>query len=124
MIPVGDEQPPFKAISGPNLLVPSEIASVGMDADQVSKCFERFWQGEGGDVRRFGGTGIGLYIVRSLVEAMGGRASVTSAPGYGTTFTFTLPLSGPSHDDLQIATGERSPTREFMRQLGLRSDDE
>lgn len=63
---------------------------VGMTTDHAAQCFDRFWQAELSDVRRFGGTGIGLYIVRSLVEAMEGRVSVTSSPGEGSTFTVEL----------------------------------
>ncbi|MEY2402984.1 MAG: two-component system, OmpR family, phosphate regulon sensor histidine kinase PhoR [Acidimicrobiaceae bacterium] len=64
---------------------------VGMTDEQVAHCFDRFWQAEGTDARRFGGTGIGLYIVRSLVEAMSGRIFVSSAPGEGAAFTVELP---------------------------------
>jgi signal transduction histidine kinase len=63
---------------------------VGMTEEQVTHCFDRFWQAELSDVRRFGGTGIGLYIVRSLVEAMNGSIAVSSAPGAGAAFTVEL----------------------------------
>jgi signal transduction histidine kinase len=63
---------------------------VGMTEEQVIHCFDRFWQAEFTDVRRFGGTGIGLYIVRSLVEAMNGSITVSSAPGEGAAFTVEL----------------------------------
>jgi signal transduction histidine kinase len=63
---------------------------VGMTDEQAANCFDRFWQAELTDVRRFGGTGIGLYIVRSLVEAMNGRIMVSSAPGEGAAFTVEL----------------------------------
>jgi signal transduction histidine kinase len=63
---------------------------VGMTQEQAAHCFDRFWQAEHSDVRRFGGTGIGLYIVRSLVEAMNGTISVSSAPGEGAAFTVEL----------------------------------
>lgn len=56
-------------------------AGVGMDAEQVGRCFEKCWQAESTDVRRFGGTGIGLYIVRSVVEAMWGDIAVASTSG-------------------------------------------
>ncbi|MGH9276221.1 MAG: PAS domain-containing sensor histidine kinase, partial [Acidimicrobiales bacterium] len=69
---------------------------IGMTPEQIERCFDRFWQAESTDVRRFGGTGIGLYIVRSLVEAMGGTIAATSELGAGATFTVTLPLEGPS----------------------------
>ncbi|HEX9694768.1 MAG TPA: ATP-binding protein [Actinomycetota bacterium] len=98
---------------------------IGMDDEQAARCFEKFWQAESSDVRRFGGTGIGLFIVRSLVEAMRGKVGVTSAPGKGSTFWFRLPV--PGHVEAAAAgapgtapgIGERSITREFMRQLGI-----
>ncbi|MGN6473411.1 MAG: PAS domain-containing sensor histidine kinase, partial [Mycobacteriales bacterium] len=70
-----------------------EIADhgIGMDSEQAAHCFEKFWQAESTDLRRFGGTGIGLYIVQSLVEAMGGTASVCSERGAGSRFAVRLP---------------------------------
>src|SRR5262249_47941562 len=93
---------------------------IGMTAEQAEHCFEKFWQADSGDRRRFGGTGIGLYIVRSLVESMGGRVDVTSAPGEGSTFTVTL--ASVDHivpEQRTAATPERSIIREFMRQIGV-----
>jgi PAS domain S-box-containing protein len=97
---------------------------VGMTEEQAQHCFDRFWQAEATDVRRFGGTGIGLYIVRSLVDAMGGSIVVTSAPGAGSTFRFVLDradrpprprlVPAPEHD-----RGEQTMIREYMRQLGV-----
>lgn len=51
-----------------------------MSPETVENCFDKFWQADGTGTRRFGGTGIGLYIVRSLIEAMGGAVSVRSRP--------------------------------------------
>ena len=100
---------------------------IGMDAQQAARCFDRFWQAESSDVRRFGGTGIGLYIVRSLVEAMGGRVDVESAPQKGSTFTVRLPRSAPepgvpAETVPEPSVGrEPSQIREFMRQMGIPS---
>lgn len=98
---------------------------IGMDDEQVARCFEKFWQAETSDGRRFGGTGIGLFIVRSLAEAMRGRVSVESAPGKGSTFHLRLPRR-PATPPVEAAepaakpgVGERSITREFMRQIGI-----
>lgn len=63
---------------------------IGMDEEAAARCFDRFWQAEQGDDRRFAGTGVGLYLVRALVEGMGGRITVDSRPGEGSTFTVTL----------------------------------
>jgi PAS domain S-box-containing protein len=99
---------------------------IGMTEDQVEHCFDRFWQAEGTDARRFGGTGIGLYIVRSLVEGMGGTVTVTSQPGEGTTFHLVLrtsapeePEAGPEGERPAADAGEQSMIREFMRQMGV-----
>jgi signal transduction histidine kinase len=65
-------------------------AGVGMAPETVRHCFEKFWQADASGTRRFGGTGIGLYIVRSLTEAMGGTVTVGSRLGEGTTFALLL----------------------------------
>jgi PAS domain S-box-containing protein len=95
-------------------------AGIGMDAEQLAHCFEKFWQAESTDVRRYGGTGIGLYIVRSLVEGMKGDIEVTSAPGAGATFTVVLRLAGHGGpEEESVPAGEPSVIREFMRQIGV-----
>ena len=100
---------------------------IGMTADEAARCFEQFWQAD--IPGRRGGTGIGLYIVRSLVEAMGGHVGVKSAPGRGSTFTFSLPRSSrvaersravqASAANPGMGVGEQSMVREFMRQIGV-----
>lgn len=95
---------------------------IGMTPEQAARCFEKFWQAESTDVRRFGGTGIGLYIVRSLVEGMGGQVFVESAPGEGSTFIVSLrraDVRAPDGEDVDPGVGDPSMIREFMRQLGI-----
>jgi diguanylate cyclase (GGDEF)-like protein/PAS domain S-box-containing protein len=105
---------------------------IGMTADEAARCFEPFWQADhtvlrsdGGHDR--GGAGVGLYIVRSLVEAMGGHVAVRSAKGAGSTFTFALPRSAREaqraghRGALPPGMGEDSSIREFMRQIGVPS---
>ena len=55
--------------------------------------FTRFWRGEKSRSRATGGAGIGLSIVKELVQAHGGEVAVESAPGEGSLFRVTLPLS-------------------------------
>lgn len=66
---------------------------IGIPADRIGTIFDRFTRAV--SAQHYGGLGLGLYIVRSLVEAHGGRVAVQSEAGVGSTFTVELPLSGP-----------------------------
>ena len=93
---------------------------IGMDEEQAQRCFDKFWQAESTDVRRFGGTGIGLYIVSSLVDAMGGRIAVETAVGRGSTFTVTLPEM-VDHEPADVPDADQPGIKDFMRQVGALS---
>ena len=64
----------------------------GIAPEHYPMIFTRFWHGS-----RRGGTGLGLYVVRGLVEAHGGKISVGRAKGGGAEFRFTLPAGAPEH---------------------------
>lgn len=63
----------------------------GMNQEDASRVFERFYRTDSSRARASGGTGLGLSIVESLVRAHGGAVSVTTAPGEGCRFRVTLP---------------------------------
>ena len=67
-------------------------SGIGIPADKQQAIFEPFKQADGSTTRRFGGTGLGLSISSTLVDMMGGRIWVESAPQEGSTFHFTLAL--------------------------------
>ena len=63
---------------------------IGMDREQVARLFQPFEQADSSIARRFGGTGLGLYLVRQLAQAMGGTVRVESEPGVGTAITVAV----------------------------------
>jgi signal transduction histidine kinase len=64
---------------------------IGIPPEEQNRIFERFHRVETGLHRRTEGAGLGLYLVKAIVEAHGGRVWVESAPGRGSIFMFTLP---------------------------------
>src|ERR1039458_3354586 len=69
------------------------VADTGMGISEknLPHVFDRFWQADGSSKRKYQGVGIGLALVKELVEIQGGKVTVQSQEGKGTTFTVTLP---------------------------------
>jgi len=70
----------------------------GIAPEHLPRLFDRFYRVDTARSREEGGTGIGLAIARSVVEAHGGRIWAESEPGKGSTFTFELPVAMTMHD--------------------------
>lgn len=77
--------------AGERLVVEVEDTGIGMDADVQDRLFDPFEQASTGHARTHEGNGLGLALVRRVVELLGGAVSVESAPGEGSRFTVTVP---------------------------------
>jgi signal transduction histidine kinase len=78
---------------GPAMRFSVRDPGIGIAAEEQARIFERFHRLDPNMTRGVGGTGLGLYICRELVQRMGGRIWVTSGEGAGSTFSFDLPLA-------------------------------
>ncbi|RLG34822.1 hypothetical protein DRN98_02105 [Methanosarcinales archaeon] len=82
-----------------NIIVDVTDDGIGIEKEELDKIFDRFYQVDGSTTRSGSGTGIGLSIVKELVELHGGTITVESEPGVGSTFRILLPI------DWQIEEG-------------------
>jgi two-component system, sensor histidine kinase and response regulator len=71
---------------------------IGIAQEAQARIFNQFSQGDESTTRRYGGTGLGLAIAKQLAELMGGEIGVSSEPGRGSTFSFTVRLKSNSCD--------------------------
>lgn len=79
---------------------------IGIDPERQDALFEPFTQADGSTTRRYGGTGLGLAVSRRLVDLMGGRIGVRSAPQRGSQFWFTIPLE---ESPQSVVNAEKKP---------------
>ncbi|MFN0057225.1 MAG: ATP-binding protein [Planctomycetota bacterium] len=90
----------------PQLRFTVEDTGIGMEMDQVGELFKPFSRVDSSMTRRHGGPGLGLTICKNMCELLGGKISVESKPGGGSTFTFEIPTG--SLDGVQMRQCVRS----------------
>lgn len=89
---------------GDRVLINVTDTGIGISSDDIHHIFQKFYRADNSDTRTIGGTGLGLYIVKQRVEAMGGRVWAESAFGEGSTFYVSLPrISGEEYEKRMIA---------------------
>ena len=79
---------------GDAVAIAVEDRGEGIPMDELPRIFDRFYRVERGAARSAGGSGLGLYIARAYIDAMGGRLWAESTPGAGSTFVVTVPAMG------------------------------
>jgi len=72
---------------------------IGIPADRIPRIFEKFYQVDASMTRSHGGTGLGLALVKQIMDAHGTRVEVESTPGIGSAFRFRLPIAPPHAPD-------------------------
>ncbi|MCR4744303.1 MAG: hypothetical protein K5894_03635 [Lachnospiraceae bacterium] len=74
---------------------------IGMSKEDKDKLFKSFTQADGSITRKYGGTGLGLYVCKQIVELMGGHIEVDSEKGKGSTFIFTVNLRSENAGEVE-----------------------
>ena len=88
---------------GDRVLINVTDTGIGISADDIGHIFQKFYRSDNSDTRTIGGNGLGLYLVKQRVEAMGGKVWAESAFGEGSTFYVSLPrLSGDEYEKRMI----------------------
>lgn len=89
---------------GDKALINVTDTGIGISADDLGHIFQKFYRADNSDTRTVGGTGLGLYLVKQRVEAMGGHVWAESAFGEGSTFYVSLPrITSDEYEKRMIA---------------------
>lgn len=101
---------------GDRVLINVTDTGIGISADDLTHIFQKFYRSDNSDTRTVGGNGLGLYIVKQRVEAMGGRVWAESAFGEGSTFYVSLPrITGDEYEKRMIAVRNQQAQEQMAR---------
>ncbi len=91
---------------------------IGIDQQNLKHVFERFYQVENSYSKKYSGTGLGLPIVKQLIDLQGGTITVSSVPGTGTAFKFVLPFEKVEVNEKE--TDNLAPVRSLLKSVSKR----
>ena len=101
---------------GDRVLINVTDTGMGISSDDIGHIFQKFYRADNSDTRTIGGTGLGLYLVKQRVEAMGGKVWAESAFGEGSTFYVSLPrLTSAEYEKRMIAVRNREMQEQLAR---------
>lgn len=99
---------------GDKVLISVSDTGIGIPADDIAHIFQKFYRVDNSQTRQIGGTGLGLYLVKQRVEALGGRVWVKSEYGKGSTFYVSLPrISESEYERMSIAYNNEKMVQSF-----------
>lgn len=97
---------------GDKVIISVADTGIGIPADDLGHIFQKFYRVDSTQTREIGGTGLGLYLVKQRVEALGGRVWAESVFGHGSTFYVSLPrISESEYERMRIAYGNEKMVR-------------
>ncbi|MBO7132161.1 PAS domain-containing protein [Candidatus Saccharibacteria bacterium] len=101
---------------GDRVLINVTDTGIGISADDLAHIFQKFYRADNSDTRTIGGTGLGLYLVKQRVEAMGGKVWAESAFGEGSTFYVSLPrITSAEYEKRMIAVRQQQVQEQLAR---------
>jgi two-component system phosphate regulon sensor histidine kinase PhoR len=101
------------SVEAPWVKVSVTDGGIGMSPEELEVLFEPYTRGH--SQRKIKGVGLGIVIVKKLVEAHGGQVTVSSQPGEGSSFTFTMPLASSGSEIPEAQGGAADPAAELVK---------